>query len=148
MTSFTPESMHAFLRESLPLRDDFGERVEEVSDGFVRLSLELRPEHLSHDLPRGSGQKVLSGPLMMGLSDTAMYAAVHTSYGRDVFASIISMNISFLRLPSIDRIHVEARVLRRARSICFTEARLGSTAGGEPVAHATASYAVKAPKAG
>jgi acyl-coenzyme A thioesterase PaaI-like protein len=139
---FTPESMQALLRTNLPAGDDFGEQVEEVSEGYVRLSLKLRDEHLSHDLPRGSGQKVLSGPLMMGLADTAMYAATHSVYGVDVLVTIMSLNASFLRLPSPDLLIVEARVLRRTRAVCFLEAHLRSQRDGPPIAHVTANYSV------
>ena len=66
--------------------------VEVVEDGSVELSLRLEADQLSVDLPRGSGQTVVSGPLMLGLGDTAMYAAVHSALGQDVFAVILSIN--------------------------------------------------------
>jgi acyl-coenzyme A thioesterase PaaI-like protein len=140
MAAFTKESMHAFLRKNLPAGDDFGEQVEEVLADSVRLSLALRPEHMSHDLPEGSGQRVVSGPLMMGLADTAMYAAVHAAYGPEVFATIITLNITFLKLPATNRLCVEARILRKTKKLCFLEATLSSAWGEAPSGHVTATY--------
>ena len=140
---FTPTSLHTFLSSCLAASDMRGIQVEVVEDGSVELSLRLVVDQLSVDLPRGSGQTIVSAPLMLGLGDTAMYAAVHSALGPDVFAVILSINTSFLRLAVPNMLIAKAKVLRKAHAVCFAEARLFSEGSAEPCAHVTASYAIK-----
>lgn len=140
---FTPTALHTFLSACLPASDMRGIEVKKVEDGSVELSLRLAADQLSVDLPRGSGQTVVSGPLMLGLGDTAMYAAVHSALGPDVFAVILSNNTSFFRLATPTALLAKAKVLRKTRAICFAEARLFSEGAAEPCAHVTACYAIK-----
>jgi len=140
---FTPTTLNTFLSACLPAADMRGIEVKSVEDGSVELSLRLAADQLSVDLPRGSGQTVVSGPLMLGLGDTAMYAAVHAVLGPDVFAVILSINTSFFRLATPTTLVAKAKILRKTRSVCFAEALLFSEGVAEPCAHVTASYAIK-----
>ncbi len=140
---FTPATLHAFLSASLPPADVIGLQVNSVADGSVELSLRIATNQLSVDFPRGSGQIVVSGPLMLGLGDTAMYAAVHSALGPDVFAVILSINTSFFRLAAPTTLVARAKVLRQARTVCFADALLLSEGEAEPCAHVTATYAIK-----
>jgi acyl-coenzyme A thioesterase PaaI-like protein len=142
MDPFTPQSMLAFLRRSLPTADDFGEEVTQVEPGVVSLRLTLADRHFSHDLPEGSGRKVLSGPLIMGLADTAMYGAVHSICGAGPLAAIISLNVTFLRPAAAARLLVDGRVLRHVGQIFYAEALLRTEPERPPIAQVTASYAI------
>jgi acyl-coenzyme A thioesterase PaaI-like protein len=139
----TPAELSALLIRNLPAVDHRGEIVEEISSDFVRLRLPIISDYLSHDLPPGSDQVVLSGPVTIGFAETAMYAAVHVVYGAQVLATTLSLNISFLRLAGTADLTARARVLRRGRAIAFVEAHLYSGDTSEPCAHVTASYAVR-----
>jgi acyl-coenzyme A thioesterase PaaI-like protein len=140
---FTPSTLQAFLVSCLPSADMRGIKVNSVSNGSAELSLEVAADQLSVDFPRGSEQIVVSGPSMLGLGDTAMYAAVHSALGPNVFAVVLSMNTSFFRLAKPTTLVASARVLRQARSVCFADALLFSMGEEEPCAHVTATYATK-----
>ena len=140
---FSPATLHAFLTESLPPADLRGLEVNSVADGSVELSLSIAADQLSVDLPRGSGQTVVSGPLMLGFGDTAMYTAVHSALGPDVFAAILSINTSFFRLAEPTTLIARANVLRKGRSVCFTDALIYSEGEEQPCVQVTASYAIK-----
>lgn len=139
----TPDRMTALLARTLPKDDWHGQTIERVEEGTVRLGLALSSAQLSHDLPPGSGQAVVSGPLMMGVAETAMYAAVFSAFGDDVFPVVLNFNIAFLRLAGTDRLIVDAAILRKAKQVCFVEAKLYSDIGGDVVAQASATYSVR-----
>ena len=80
MSTLSPPEVLALLKRNLPIEDQRGEIIEEIGASHLRMRLPVVPEYLSHDLPLGSGQTVLSGPIAMGFADTAMYACVHAFY--------------------------------------------------------------------
>jgi acyl-coenzyme A thioesterase PaaI-like protein len=86
MTVLTIPEIEGLLRRHLPVIDHRGECVEEISKNRLRLRLPMRSDYVSSDLPPGSGQNVVSAPVMMGLADTAMYATIHAFYGAHAFA--------------------------------------------------------------
>lgn len=138
----TPGQLAALLARNLPQVDWHGEVIEQVEPGRVRMSMALSPGQISDDLPRGSGQRVVSGPLMMGMAETAMYGAVFSAYGEDFAPVVLNFNMSFFRLAGTERLIVEATVLRKARKICFLDAKLFSEAGCELIAQVSATYSV------
>jgi acyl-coenzyme A thioesterase PaaI-like protein len=139
----TPGDLSELLNRNLPAVDHRGEIVEEVGPDFVRLRLPIVDSYLSHDLPAGSGQVVLSGPVTIGFAETSLYACVHAFYGARVFAATLSLNVSFLRLAGGADLIAVARLLRRGRNVAFAEAHLYSGTTDKPCAHITATYAVK-----
>jgi acyl-coenzyme A thioesterase PaaI-like protein len=139
----TPAELSELLARNLPVVDHRGEVVEEVTRDAVRLRLPVLDTYLSHDLPPGSGQVVLSGPIAMGFAETAMYACVHAVYGPRVLAVTLSLTVSFLRLAGGDDLIGVARLLERGRGVAFVEVHLYSGDAREPCAHATANYAIR-----
>ncbi len=131
------------LARNLPAVDHRNEIVEEIGQDSLRMRLPVLESYLSHDLPAGSAQIVLSGPVMMGFVDTAMYACVHAIYGREIFAAVVSLNMSFLRIAGAGDLIAVARLLRRGKSLAFLEVHLFSGDNSEPCTHATATYAVR-----
>jgi acyl-coenzyme A thioesterase PaaI-like protein len=136
--------LHELLERFLPRVDHRGETIEALGDGTLRMRLRVRPEYVSHDLPPGSGQDVLSGPILMGFADTALYACVHAHYGAEVLAAIVDFNVTCLRVAGDADLIAHARIIRRGRSLAFVEAWLHSGASDEPCTHVTATYAVRA----
>ena len=96
MSTLSPPEILTLLKRNLPIEDHRGEIIEAIGASHLRMRLPVAPEYLSHDLPPGSGQAVLSGPITMGFADTAMYACVHAFYGADILAVIVNFNVSFL----------------------------------------------------
>lgn len=143
MTAMTPAELTKLLATNLPAVDHRGEIVEEIGTDVVRLKLPVIQSYLSHDLPVGSGQVVLSGPVTIGFAETSMYACVHAFYGPHVFAATLSLNVSFLRLAGASDLLSVSRLLRRGRTVAFVESHLFSGASDTPCAHVTATYAVQ-----
>lgn len=130
------------LERNLPAVDRRNEIIEEVDDDSLQMRLPVLECYLSHDLPPGSGRTLISGPVMIGFADTAMYACVHAFYGADSFATIVSLNVSFLRTAGASDLSATARILRKGKSLAFMEALLISGENKEPCSHVTATYSV------
>ena len=143
MSTLSSPEVLALLKRNLPVEDHRGEIIEEIGAAHLRMRLPVAPEYLSHDLPPGSGQTVLSGPIAMGFADTAMYACVHAFYGADVLAVIVNFNVSFLSVAGNADVTAVATLLRKGKTLAFVEARLFSGASTEPFAVVTATYAIR-----
>ncbi len=143
MSALSPPKVLALLKRNLPVEDQREEIIEEIGTSHLRIRLPVIPEYLSHDLPPGSGQTVLSGPITMGFADTAMYACVHSFYGADVLAVIVNFNVSFLSVAGNADVTAVATLLRKGKTLAFVEARLFSGASTEPFAVVTATYAIR-----
>ncbi len=143
MSTLSPSEILALLKRNLPIEDQRGEIIEEIGASHLRMRLPVVPEYLSHDLPPGSGQTVLSGPIAMGFADTAMYACVHAFYGADIFAAMVNFNVSFFSVAGKDDLTAVATLKRKGKSLAFVEALLYSGSSNEPCAQVTATYAIR-----
>ena len=136
------EDIQRLLEAHVPQADHRGETIEEVGDNFIRMRLPVARHHISPDIPPGSGQAVLSAPLMMGLADTAMHACIHAVYGANAFGAIVSLNISFLQVAGAADLEATARLIRKGRKLAYLETYLRSVGSKDPAAHVTATYSV------
>lgn len=143
MDPLSPTELMRLLGRNLPAVDHRNEIVEEIGADNLRMRLPVLDSYLSRNLPAGSGQVVVSGPLMMGFADTAMYACVHAFYGREIFAAIVNLNVSFFSVAGAGDLTAVARLLRRGKSLALLEAHLFSSGSSEPCAHVTATYVVR-----
>ncbi|MFT3800984.1 MAG: PaaI family thioesterase [Burkholderiaceae bacterium] len=143
MSALSAIEVQDLLNRNLPTVDHRGEVIESIGASSLRIRLPLRPEYLSRDLPAGSNQVVMSGPVMMGFSDTALYACIHAFYGNEIFAAIVSFNVAFFRIAGADDLVAEAKLLRKGKRLAFAEAHLYSGASTEPCAQITATYAIR-----
>ena len=143
MDPLNPTELMQLLERNLPAIDHRNEFVQEIGQDFVRMHHPVLDSYLSRDLPAGSGQVVVSGPVMMGFADTAMYACVHAFYGRDIFTAIVNLNVSFFSITGTGDLTAVARLLRRGKSLAFLEAHIYSGGSSEPCAHVTATYVVR-----
>lgn len=143
MSQLTAPELLELLKRNLPAVDHRGEVIEEIGESHLRMRLPINPSYLSQDLPAGLGQVVLSGPVMMGFADTAMYACVHAFYGSSVFAAMVSFNVSFFSVAGAGDLYAVARLLRKGKTLAFLEAHLCSGALSTPCAQVTATYAVR-----
>ena len=87
---------------------------------------------------------VFSGPMVMGLADTAMYGCVMAALGADVIPVMANLNITFLRPARACDLVAEARIVRRGRRLHYLECWLTSDGDAEPCAHITSTYRVSA----
>jgi uncharacterized protein (TIGR00369 family) len=105
-----------------------------TADGAT-VRLEVRPEFLRHG-------GTVCGPIVMGLADVAMYAAVMGAVPEGERAVTSDLTMHFMRRPSGAALRAEARVLRRGRRSVvlavdvFVEGQPGS------VCHLVGTYAL------
>jgi len=107
-------------RRRSPFSAFIGTEMEELREGYARVSLTLEPRHTN---PNG----VMHGGVVTTLMDEALGGVIASVRGLEtMFAAphaTVEMNASFLAgaRPG-DRIVVEARVLRLGRRVAFGEA--------------------------
>jgi uncharacterized protein (TIGR00369 family) len=130
------EALNAFMLQAFPDRDP-GERgrVVEVAPGRVTTRIDYDPKMLR---PGG----VVSGPIMMGLADHAVYALVLAHIGPVPMAVTTSLNIHFLRPAKAGAVTAETRLLRLGRRIATAEVSIWTEAPERIAAHATVAYAI------
>ena len=125
-------------RRRSPFSAHIGAEMEELRDGYARLSLVLEPRHTN---PNG----VMHGGVITTMMDSALGAALGSLRGPEAGRSphsTVEMNASFLAgaRPG-DKIVVEGRVLRLGRSIAFGEAE--ARKGDELIAKGRLTFAIQ-----
>jgi uncharacterized protein (TIGR00369 family) len=84
----------------------------------------------------------LAGPVLFGLADLAMYAAVMTALGKMPLAVTTSATIHFLRRPKPGPLIARATLLKVGQRLVVGDVRIMSEGSDDPIAQATASYAL------
>jgi uncharacterized protein (TIGR00369 family) len=129
------------VRGTLPVADEYPYSVVSLGWGEAVIRLGYHPTQL-----RAGG--TLSGPTMMTLADTVLYAAVLTRIGLVPLAVTSDLTIRFLRKPEPKPLVARARILRLGRRSAVGTIEIASEAAEhgalvEPlVAHATGTYAI------
>ncbi len=125
-------------RRRSPFSAHIGVELEELREGYARISLVLEPHHTN---PNG----VMHGGVITTMMDSAMGAALSSLRGPEAGRSphaTVEMNASFLAgaRPG-DKIVVEGRVLRMGKSIAFGEAE--ARRGDELIAKGRLTFAIQ-----
>ena len=129
----TAEEIQNFLQQEFPENPLI---VESCENRRARLRLEVDQTHLR---PGGT----ISGPTMLLLADTAVYAASVTTIGAVALAVRANLNINFLRKPepNLDLIG-ESWLMKVGKRLIVGEVIIYSENDPEPVAHATCTYSL------
>jgi len=130
------------ITTNLPPVDHHGEIVEAVGPDTLRLRLPFKPDYLGTEPWQDGSGKVFSGPMVMGLADTAMYCCVMTTMGLDVIPVMANINVTFLRPARAADLIAEVRIVRRGGRLHYLECWLRSEGEGVPCAHATSTYRI------
>ncbi len=110
--------------------------IEHVDSARARLRLPIKSQHLR---PGAS----IAGPIQMTMADTAAWTLIMHNLGFAAAPSVTSnLNISFLSRPEPVDLIADAVLLKLGKRLSVSEVRLFSEGKGEPVAHATVTYAV------
>ncbi len=133
----TIEEIEKLLADTIPLTRFLRMRIAALEHGAARVTLPGSPDHT-----RAGG--TVSGPAIMALADTAIYAAVLTRIGLEPMAVTADLSVRFLRRPPPEDLHAEARVLHLGRRTAVAEVRIFGSGDERLVAHATGSYALPA----
>jgi acyl-coenzyme A thioesterase PaaI-like protein len=85
----------------------------------------------------------VSGPVLMGVADVALYVAILGEIGIVPLAVTTSLTINFLRKPSAHaRILAECRLMKTGRVLAVGEVTLYSEGQTQPVAHVVGTYSI------
>src|SRR5580658_6818327 len=85
----------------------------------------------------------VSGPVLMGLADTAIYVALLGDIGIVPLAVTTSLTINFLPKPAADRNIVGVcKLIKVGKSLAVGEVSLYSEGLSEPVAHVVGTYSI------
>ena len=142
MSCLTPKDVHAALVK-LPAIDRHGEVIEHVADGELQMRLPFRSEFMGRDVWKSSGARVYSGPTVLGFADTAMYACIIGSLGPDTVGIVQTTTTNFLRPAKEADLIAKVRIIRRGKHSVYLEAFLYTDGDAEPIAHTTATAAIR-----
>ena len=124
------------LAEQHPFSLLLGIEVLRIGRGTALAALPARDTH-----QRLGG--IVAGPMLMGLADLAMYAAVVGATGQ-AHAVTASLTINFLRKSPAGAIHAHARLLKVGR-LSAGEVILTAADSDEPLAHIVSTWSVPKP---
>jgi acyl-coenzyme A thioesterase PaaI-like protein len=137
MMMATKEEIAIFLAEEFPQGNCI---VQDVGNGGATVVRHIGPDDLR---PGGT----VSGPVMMGLADVALYVAILGEIGIVPLAVTTSLTINFLRKPVANKnIVAICKLLKIGRSLAIGEVVLHSEGVAEPVAHAVGTYSIPPPR--
>jgi acyl-coenzyme A thioesterase PaaI-like protein len=129
------EAFLALIHATIPSSRTIDLQFDALQFGFVRLRQRFDPAHV-----RAGG--TISGPTLMGLADTALYAMVLSLVGLEPLAVTTDLSFHFLSKPGPVDLIAEARVLKHGRRLVVGDTLLYSDGKAEPVVHATGTYAL------
>lgn len=126
--------------QELAFQHWWGFRVERIDYGRALLRQPIRPE-----FHRPGG--IVGGPILFGVVDAAMYAAVLSVAGPVKMATTTDISIRFLRQASGRELVIDARVIKAGKRLVVCEVAVLMVGDPMPVVHATGTYSVpSAPK--
>lgn len=127
------DEIERFLREAFP--HGTLPRVECADGQRAQLRLAYDETQLR---PGGT----LSGPTMMSLADTAMYALVLSAIGFQPLAVTTQLSINFLSKPRPTDLIAEARMLKLGKVLAIGDVFIRSDGDANACAHAVVTYAL------
>ena len=139
--AITVAQFEELLRQTIPQANDHPYSCVSIAWGEAIVRVEYVPS-----MVRAGG--TLSGPTMMTLADTALYAAVLSQIGLEPLAVTADLSFHFLRKPEQKALVARARILKRGRRLAFGTIEIASEGSrrdaldGTLVAHASGTYAI------
>jgi acyl-coenzyme A thioesterase PaaI-like protein len=129
----TREEIAAFITAEFPQAKWV---VQAVGNGGATVTHEVGPAELR---PGGT----VSGPVLMGVADVALYVAILGEIGIVPLAVSTSLTINFLRKPDGNkRIVAICKLIKLGRTLAVGEVQLYSEGKSEPVAHVVGTYSI------
>lgn len=130
------DGVNALLRRAFPqAAPESLARVVEVAPGRVRMVTPYREAMLRPG-------RLISGPNLMSLADSAAYALVLAHVGDELMAVTSQLNMSFLRGAKPGDLHADAELLRLGRRIAVCDVRIWTEGPERLAAQANVTYAL------
>jgi channel protein (hemolysin III family) len=123
------------IRDGVKITDGFDFHIDVVKEDSATLRLPFSPKYLR---PGGT----VSGPAIMMLADTAMYAMVLAAVGPELLSVTTSMNLNFVAKPPPGDLIARGRMLKLGKRLAVMEVDIVSAEGGILVAHVTGTYSI------
>jgi len=120
-------------RSTVPLYIHLGFQLDALDDGRAQVRLKFQP-HL------GNSRGEVHGGTVAAIIDAAMSQAVRSLVDMAMGVATMNMNLNFLA-PAKGEIICKGNVIKRGRSIMFTEAEVYGE-DGELACRATATYRI------
>ena len=129
----TTQEVSAFIASSFPQTKVV---VREVGNRGSVVSHEVGPSELR---PGGT----VSGPVLMGVADVALYVAILGEIGIVPLAVTTSLTINFLRKPTAAKNIVGiCKLMKLGKTLAVGEVSLYSEGVSDPVAHVVGTYSI------
>jgi len=135
MSRITIAQMEALAHEQLPFALEHGFRLESLNEGKATVRAPYRSTFLR---PGGT----IAGPVMMGLADYGVYAALLSRIGIVELAVTTNLNINFLTRPGPSDLLADARIIKLGKRLAVGEVEVFTAGEDELVAHVTATYSI------
>jgi len=145
MSKITIQDFQQLAAERVPFAEVMGLQLQSIDDDGIWMRAVYNDKFLR---PGGT----ISGPVMMGLADAAIYAMIMSRIGKVELAVTTSLNINFLRKPAAGDIIARATPLKFGKRLVVGDVAIYSDTTGSVstavltdenmVAHATATYSI------
>lgn len=135
MPGVTIEQFKEIVRDSLPFAAVLDPEIVVMGGGRATVRMPFKSDFLR---PGGT----ISGPMLMGLADFVVYAALLSEIGAVELAVTTNLSINFLRKPRQEAIIAEGRMLKIGRRLAIGEVELFTEGDDEMVAHVVATYSI------
>jgi acyl-coenzyme A thioesterase PaaI-like protein len=142
MQSLTAKQAQSTITSNLPPVDHHNEVVEAIGPDTLRLRLPFKSEYLGAEPWQDGSGRVFSGPMVMGLADTAMYCCIMAALGKSVIPVMANFNVTFLSPARAVDLIADVRIVRRGGRLYYLECWLNSEGEAHPCAHVTSTYRV------
>jgi acyl-coenzyme A thioesterase PaaI-like protein len=136
-----PNILTQLIHERLP--DNWGERVVRIDDHAIQVSLPWNDRFAGAETWGGSTRPVVSGPVIMGIADTAMYGCCLAAAGPDAVPVIVTVTTTFLSPFATRGIDAVATIVRSGRRISHLRCELAHDCNTTPLATCHATYAIQ-----
>ena len=130
--------IEALIKQGVGISELFNVQIESVARDMVSVRLPYRDICL-----RAGG--TMSGPVMMILADTAMYALIMAVKGPELLAVTTSLTMNFLSKPEPGDLIGRARMLKLGKRLAVMEVAIHSGTDDRLVAHVTGTYSIPPP---
>ena len=135
MSLISIDELERLTHDKLPFARISKFRTEELKSGRAIVRAPYSNEFLR---PGGT----ISGPIMMGLADFAMYAAVLTRVGIVELALTMNLKIDFLHRPEPGDLLAKAQLIRLGKHLAVGEVEIYVDGQEGMVAHVTSTYSL------
>ena len=135
MTDITIQEIELLTLESLPFAVDYGFRVDSVESVTATVRAPYQESFLR---PGGT----ISGPVIMGLADYALFVAILTKIGLVELVVTTNLNINFLRRPDPGDLLAVANVIKIGKRLAVGQIEVYLDGEEGMIAHATSTYSI------